>query len=191
MFRCVFVVSCGCLSFVVVVRGVFVVVVVVRVGGVVVGLDHLAPVLRTPFRGTPSGGPPSTGPPKFSRFFSVSRHQFRSFCLSLCLLVEFWRFLCTFGLSGCGVKPRRLWGRRGFTRQLENSKRAHLTAPALPNTTNKPREDTQRETKKSEIGGGRSGGRKKNRTHTMQELAKQELDGNSTQDAYNAGVGKT
>ena len=31
---------------------------------------------------------------------------------------------------GCGVKPRRLRGRLGFTRQPENSKRAHLTAPA-------------------------------------------------------------
>ena len=44
--------------------------------------------------------------------------------------------MCTFGLSGCCVKPRRLRGRRGFTQQPENSKRAHL---ALPNTTKKPR----------------------------------------------------
>ena len=47
VFYCVFVVSCGCLSFVVVVRGVFVV--VVRVGGVVIGLD---PLRRTPLRRT-------------------------------------------------------------------------------------------------------------------------------------------
>ena len=33
--------------------------------------------------------------------------------------------------TGCCVKPRRLWGRRGFTRQPKNSKRAHLRAPAL------------------------------------------------------------
>ena len=38
--------------------------------------------------------------------------------------------LCTFGLSGCRVKPRRLRGRWGFTRQPENSKRAHLRVPA-------------------------------------------------------------
>ena len=49
----------------------------------------------------------------------------------------------TFGLSGCCVKHRRLRGRWGFTQQPDNSKRAHLTALALPNTTKKPREDTQ------------------------------------------------
>ena len=27
--------------------------------------------------------------------------------------------MCTFGLSGCGVKPRRLRGRRGFTRRAK------------------------------------------------------------------------
>ena len=37
----------------------------------------------------------------------------------------------TFGLSGCRVKPRRLSGRWSFTRQPENSKRAHFRAPAL------------------------------------------------------------
>ena len=36
----------------------------------------------------------------------------------------------------------------------ENSKRAHLTAPALPNTTKNPREDPQRETKRSKLGAG-------------------------------------
>ncbi len=39
-------------------------VVVVRVGGVVVGLDHLAPA-----GGLPSTGPPPPDLPKFSRFF--------------------------------------------------------------------------------------------------------------------------
>ena len=38
----------------------------------------------------------------------------------------------------------RLWGRQGITRQPENSKRAHLTAPAFPNTT-KIHEKTPRE----------------------------------------------
>ena len=48
-------------------------------------------------------------------------------------------------------QPRRLRGRRGFTRQPENSKREHLTAQALPNTTKKPREDPQRETKRAKM----------------------------------------
>ena len=63
--------------------------------------------------------------------------------------------MCTFGLSGCGVKPRRLRGRR-FHTTTENSKRAHLTAPALPNTntTKTTRRHIVRE-KKSETGGGR------------------------------------
>ena len=39
--------------------------------------------------------------------------------------------------------PKVQGGRRGFIRQLKNSKRAHLTAWALPNKTKKPREDTQ------------------------------------------------
>ena len=34
-------------------------------------------------------------------------------------------------------------GRRGFTRQPKNSKRAHLMAPGASNTTKIPREDTQ------------------------------------------------
>ena len=86
----------------------------------------------------------------FALFFSVSRHQFRSFSLSLCVFSLNFGFcddrdpqMCTYGLSGCGVEPRRLRGRRGFTQQPENSKRAHLTAPVLPNTSKIPREDTQ------------------------------------------------
>ena len=55
----------------------------------------------------------------------------------------------TFGLSGCSVKPRRLRGRRGFTQQPENSKRAHLSAPALQkhhqnSTRRQPREREER-----------------------------------------------
>ena len=87
---CVCVVSSDCLSFVVVVRGVLVV--VVRVGGVVIGLDHCAPD-PSPLDPLPPPLPadrPSAGPPKISRFFSVSRLKIRSFSLLLCLLVEFW-----------------------------------------------------------------------------------------------------
>ena len=68
---------------------------------------------------------PSPGPPKISLFFSLSRLKIRSF---LCSLGVFsWNFggvfegreaqMCTFGPSGCRVKPRRA---RGFTLQLAN-----------------------------------------------------------------------
>ncbi len=46
------------------------------------------------------------------------------------------------------------FGRQGFTQQPKNSKREHLTATALPNTTKIQREDPQRD-KKSENGNGR------------------------------------
>ena len=52
------------------------VVVVVRVGGVVVSLDHLAP---DPLPGPPSAGPSSLDPSQNSRFG--------------CFLIEFWWFL--------------------------------------------------------------------------------------------------
>ena len=82
---------------------------------------------------------PSAGPPKISLFFFSLPPEVSFFLPSLGgLLVEFWWCLkrqdpqmCTLGLSGCRVKTRRLRGRRGFTRQPENSKRAHLSAPAL------------------------------------------------------------
>ena len=66
------------------------------------------PLRRTPLRRTPSAGPPTL-------FFSLSRNSFILFSLS------WWSFslnfggvfedrdpqMCTFGLSGCRVKPRR------------------------------------------------------------------------------------
>ena len=70
------------------------------------------------------------------------RPKFRSFLPSL----EF-RDPQTCALSGCCVKPR------GFTRQPENSKRAHFRALALQ-TPPKFHEKTPRE-KRSENGGGR------------------------------------
>ena len=102
---------------------------------------------------------PSAGPPKISLFCFPS---FRSFCLSLCVFsLNFGGVfegrdpeICTFGLSGCRVKPRRLRGRRGFTRQPENSKRAHLTPPALQ-TPQKFHEKTPRERQKEQKWGGR------------------------------------
>ena len=63
--------------------------------------------------------------------------------------------MCTFGLLGCRVKPRRLRGRwgstrqpenfsRGSTRHSENSKRGHFRVPALQ-TPPKFHEWTERE----------------------------------------------
>ena len=92
------------------------------------------------------------GGPKFRFFFfSLSCRKFHS---SGGLLVEFWWFgqgaqMCAFGLSGCRVKPRGRWG---FTRQPENSKRAHFRDPALQ-TPLKFNEKTQREREKKESGG--------------------------------------
>ena len=55
----------------------------------------------------------------------------------------------------CGESPGviRLWGRRGFTRQPENSKRAHLSAPAVQ-TPPKFHEKTPRETKRANFAAG-------------------------------------
>ena len=62
--------------------------------------------------------------------------------------------MCTFGLSGCRVKPRWLWGIRGFTRQPENSQRAHFRPPALQ-TPPKFNERTSKRGRKNENCGGR------------------------------------
>ena len=93
----------------------------------------------------PSRDRPSPGPPfpwtaqNFALFFSLSRRKVRSFLPSLGVFS--WNFggfcedrdpqMYTFGLSGCRVKPRRLRDRLGFTRQPENSKRAHFRTLAL------------------------------------------------------------
>ena len=59
----------------------------------------------------------------FAFFFPspVPSLLFLSLSLSGCLLVDRDSQMCTFGLSGCRVKPRHLRGRGGFTRQSENS----------------------------------------------------------------------
>ena len=111
-------------------------VVVVMVVVVVVGLD---------FPGPPSAGPslhwtPLRRTTKFRSFFPSSVSLF------LCLKRRDPQ-MCTFRLSGCRVKPRRLRGRRGFTRQPENSKREHMRVLALQ-TPPKFHEKTPRETQK-------------------------------------------
>ena len=111
----------------------------------------------------PSPGPPfpwtalPLDRPKFSLFFSLSRRKIRSFLPSLGVFsLNFGGVfegrdpqMCTFGLSGCRVEPRRLGGRWGFTRQSENSKRAHLSVPALQ-TPPKFHEKTPRERRKEQ-----------------------------------------
>ena len=74
-------------------------------------------------RGPPSAGPPSIGPPPRTAqnfpLFSLSRPFSFFFCLSLGVFsLNFGGVfegrdpqMCTFGLSGCRVKPRRLRGR--------------------------------------------------------------------------------
>ena len=64
--------------------------------------------------GGPEGWGPEGGGPKISRFFSLSGSHFRSFCLSQGVFsLNFGGVfvgrdpqMCTFGLSGCRVKPR-------------------------------------------------------------------------------------
>ena len=100
------------------------------------------------------------GPPKISLFFFPHPPQSSFFLPLLGVLAlnfggvfenqgpQMW----TFGLSGCRVRPWWLRGRRGFTRQPENSKRAHFRAlQHHQNSTKGPR----REGEKNENNGGR------------------------------------
>ena len=64
--------------------------------------------------------------------------------------------MCPFGLSDCRVKPRRLRGRRGFTRQPESPN----VLPRFKHHQNSTRRPPERDRKKSEHGGER--GKKKN-----------------------------
>ena len=105
--------------------------------------------------------PPPPDSPKFRSFFFPSPTTFFILPSLGGFLVEFWwcfcppNIMCTFGLSGCCVKPRRLWGRGSFTRQPENSKREHLTSRHFqtpPKNHEKTLRERQRERK---MGGGR------------------------------------
>ena len=98
----------------------------------------------------PPPDPPPPDCPKFRSFFPFPS----IFILFFPLFLSFsWNVfedrdpqMCTFGLSGCRVKPRRphKTGSPGLAHDTENSKCAHLTALALPNTTKIPLEDPQR-----------------------------------------------
>ena len=103
--------------------------------------------------------------PKISRFFSLLPPHFSFLFLSLGVLS--WNFvgvfegrnpeMCTFGLSGCRVKPRRLHqtGPPGLAHDSPRTPSvAHFRAPALQ-TPPKFHERTPRERKKKENCGGR------------------------------------
>ena len=105
-------------------------------------------------------GPPSAGPPKISLFFFPFPPPFRSFCVSLGLfLVEFWWCfegrnleMCTFGLLGCRVKPRRphQTGPPGLAHDSPRTPNVHISGPRHfkhhKNSTRK--KDTQKDTER-------------------------------------------
>ena len=113
------------------------------------------PLRRTPL--LPDPPPPDR--PKFRAFSLSSRHNFHSF------LPLFWSFslnfggvfedrdpqMCTFGLSGCRVKPRRphQTGPPGSHTQTRTFER-----PGASNTTKIPREDPQRGKKRTNLAAG-------------------------------------
>ena len=107
------------------------------------------------FWAPPLNPPSAPGPPpplalrrttqNFALFCFSLPPEISFFLLSLgVLLVEFWRFLKAGTLKCAHLGSRRPRSRRGFTRQPENSKRAHLRAPALQ-TPPKFHEKTPRE----------------------------------------------
>ena len=162
-----------------------------------------------PKGGGPKGGARRVGArrvggPKFRAFFSLSRHKIRSFLPSLG--VSSLNFggvfegrdpqMCTFGLSGCRVKPRRLRGRRGFTRQPDNSKRAHLSAPAFKNNTKIQREDTQRGKKRMNFAAGegkkeRNFGRSRGRAVRGRPVRGRPVRGRAVQGKGGPGEGRS
>ena len=102
----------------------------------------------------PSRGPPFPWTAQNFALFSLSHRKIRSFLPSLGVFS--WNFggvfegrdrkMCPFGLSGC----RATLGRRVFTQQPENSKRPHLSAPALQ-TPPKFHDKTNRDGRKERI----------------------------------------
>ena len=107
---------------------------------------------------------PKSGVPNISRFFfPFSRSHFRSFSLSLwgssrCFLVVFLKRgspqMCTFRVCGLSCEALETQSLRGFTRQPENSKLAHLGS--RQNTTKIPRASRETEKRiKMEAGEGK------------------------------------
>ena len=146
---------------------------------------------KTTLPGTALSEPPFRGPPfpwtaqNFTLLFPLPPSFSFFSSLSGGLLVEFWSclkrrdpLLCTFGLSGCRVKPRRQHNtptthntqntqhtqphnthntHKNTHTQTQHSrepKRAHLRVPAFKNTTKIPREDIQRKTQRTKMAAG-------------------------------------
>ena len=94
------------------------------------------------------------GGPKISRFFFSLPPEISFFLLSLGgLLVELGRCSRAWPTQYVGFGWCR-WGRRGFTRQPENSKRAHFRAPALQKPHQNSTKGPPRERRKKENCGG-------------------------------------
>ena len=117
-----------------------------------------------PKGGAPKGGAPKGGGPEDCGPEGWGDQHFALFCLSRQHFALF--FLSGPKAAGAShdspracVKPRRLWGCRGFTRQPENSKREHFRAPAFEKHHQNSTKRHPRETQKERNGGGR--GRKK------------------------------
>ena len=111
----------------------------------------------------------SLGGPKISLFFSPLPPQFLFFSPSLLVLfVEFWWCLkrrgpemCTFGLSGCRVKPRRphQTGPAGLAHDSPRTPNVHISGPRRFKHHQNSTKKTKREEKRIKNCGGR--GKKK------------------------------
>ena len=111
------------------------------------------PSAGPPSAGPPSSGPPSAGPPKISLFFSLSRHSFLFFPPSLVgpfrcnfdgVFEDQDPQMCTFGLFGCRVKPRRphQTGPPGLAHDKKKNRELQtctFEGPGASNTTKIPR----------------------------------------------------
>ena len=102
-------------------------------------------------------GPEGWGP-KISRFFSVSRSHFRSFCLSLGVFSWFfggvWKRrgsqMFTFGVLGLSCEAPAAPKPPGFHTTTRGPKRAHFSFPGFKNTT-KFHEKTPERREKNEM----------------------------------------
>ena len=130
----------------------------VPVGGACWWLLFVCVVGVQDFGESPPDPPPSPGPPKISLFFfSPAGNFFLSFFLSLGVLsLNFGGVfegrnpeMCTFGLSGCRVEPRRphQTGPPGLHTTARELQTRTFERPGASNTTKIPRENPQREKK--------------------------------------------
>ena len=159
---CLFVVCMRCCVLFCVVVVCFCVVVVLCCCVVVV---CVVGVLKAPPPDPPPLDRPPLDRPKFRSFFSLSRRKIRSFLPSLGVFsLNFGVFedrdpqMCTFGLSGCRVEPRRPHqtgppGLHTTTRELQTRT---FERPDASNTTRIPRKRPKEREKRTENCGGES-----------------------------------